>query len=195
MVTQRHLKSIMGCLTKILFRCLWVTICTKVMLFPKCDFFGTPCIKVQIYLGLTCLLNHMTSSETSRFLGSGSTSFLGFGPTHFLGWWTGPGSASQPSSSEGVGVLSEELTSITNMGLEKTQFMVNMLNLPSAALVGTFWHSSFWTVSHCLSFTLEHSFLGTWRHSLSAFSFDSNCLSVSSTEKQKMINLLMLVVS
>ena len=115
-----------------------------------------------------------------------------------MGWRTWPGSSSQPSSSEGVGMMSGELSSITtNMGLEKTQFMVNMLNLPLvlAALVGTFWHSSFWTVSHCLSCTLEHSFLGTWRHSLPAFRIDSKWLSVSSTEKQKMINLWMLVVS
>ena len=132
------------------------------MLFPKCDFFGTPCIKVQIYLGLTCFLISLQSAETTRF--------LGFGSTHSLGWRTGPGSSSQPLSSEGMGVMSGELSSLTNMVLEKTQFMVNLFNLPSILLF----------------FIL---LLGPTIILVPALSFLRNWLSFESTEKQKMINL------
>ena len=118
----------------------------------------------------------MQSAETTRFLGSGSTCFVGFGSTHTLGCRTGPGSSSQPSSSEGMGVMSGELSSLTNMVLEKTQFMVNLFNLPSILLF----------------FIL---LLGPTIILVPALSFLRNWLSFESTEKQKMINLWMLVVS
>ena len=100
-----------------LLRCLWVTIWTKVMLFPKCDFFGTPCIKVQNYQGFTCFLLLIQSAETVRLLPFGSTHFLG--SPRLLGFGSTIGSSSHPSSSEGIGVTSGELISRTNLGLDK----------------------------------------------------------------------------
>ena len=100
---------------------LGITISTKDMLFPKCNFFGTPCIKVQNYHGFTCFLLLQQSAET--FLLLPVCCSLGFGSTCLSGFCSRTtGSSSQPSlsdSSEGIGVTSRELSSITNLGLDK----------------------------------------------------------------------------